>query len=46
VCYQDFGPLYERMKTAPDIEPHEVVKGDGVISLGTLVYFKKRGTQH
>jgi hypothetical protein len=34
------------MKTAPDIEPHEVVKGDGVISRGTLVYFKKRGTQH
>src|SRR5215469_11963299 len=46
VCYQDFGPLYERMKTAPDIEPHEVVKGDGVISRGTLAYFKKRGTQH
>jgi hypothetical protein len=40
------GTLCERIKTAPDIDPHEVVEGDGMISRRTLAYFKKRGTQH
>jgi phenylalanine-4-hydroxylase len=40
-CYQDFGPLYERLETLPDIEPRELVEGDKVISRGTLQHFKK-----
>jgi phenylalanine-4-hydroxylase len=41
-CYQDFGPLYERLATANDIEPHEVVLGDNVITKGTLEYFRQK----
>jgi phenylalanine-4-hydroxylase len=41
-CYQDFGPLYERIKTAPDIAPDHLVAGDEVISKGTLDYFKRK----
>jgi phenylalanine-4-hydroxylase len=40
-CYQDFGPLYERIRTASDIEAHEVVAGDQVIHRGSLAYFEK-----
>jgi phenylalanine-4-hydroxylase len=42
-CYRDFGPLYERMATASDIEPHALIEGDAVITRGTLDYFKDRG---
>src|SRR5262249_25270319 len=41
-CYQDFGPLYERMKAASDIAPDQLVVEDEVISRGTLDYFKTR----
>lgn len=41
-CYQDFGPLYERMGTASDIEAHELLDGDDVLTKGTLAYFKER----
>jgi phenylalanine-4-hydroxylase len=41
-CYRDFGPLYERMKTASDIAPDQLIAGDKVISRGTLDYFKNR----
>jgi phenylalanine-4-hydroxylase len=41
-CYQDFGPLYQRLATASDIEADELVPGDTVISRGTLAYFKDR----
>ena len=40
-CYQDFGPIYERIRTATDIEPHELIAGDEVLTRGTLVYFKE-----
>jgi phenylalanine-4-hydroxylase len=39
-CYQDFGSLYERLKTVSDIEPRELVAGDEVITRGTLKHFK------
>jgi phenylalanine-4-hydroxylase len=39
-CYQDFGTLYERLKTVSDIEPRELVAGDEVITRGTLKHFK------
>ena len=41
-CYQDFGPLYERMKTASDIAPDQLVEEDEVISRGTLDYFRRK----
>jgi phenylalanine-4-hydroxylase len=40
-CYQDFGPLYERLAAATDIEPFELIEGDEVLTRGTLAYFKK-----
>jgi phenylalanine-4-hydroxylase len=41
-CYQDFGPLYERVKIASDIAPDQLAEGDEVVNRGTLAYFKKR----
>jgi phenylalanine-4-hydroxylase len=42
-CYQDFGPLYARLKDAADIEPHQTVPEDRVLHRGTLGYFRARG---
>ena len=41
-CYRDFAPIYERIRTATDIEAHEVLNGDDVVTRGTLAYFKKK----
>jgi phenylalanine-4-hydroxylase len=41
-CYQDFGPLYERVSKASDIEPDELLDGDDVLTKGTLAYFKEQ----
>jgi phenylalanine-4-hydroxylase len=41
-CYQDFAPIYERTRTAIDIEAHDVLNGDDVVTRGTLAYFKKK----
>jgi phenylalanine-4-hydroxylase len=41
-CYQDFGPLYQRLSTSSDIEADQLVPGDKVISQGTLDYFKQK----
>jgi phenylalanine-4-hydroxylase len=41
-CYQDFGPIYERIRLAPDIQPHELVDSDEVLTRGNLDYFKDR----
>jgi phenylalanine-4-hydroxylase len=41
-CYRDFGPLYEQMATATDVEPHALIEGDTVITQGTLGYFRDR----
>jgi phenylalanine-4-hydroxylase len=40
-CYQDFGPVYERLAAATDIEPFELIERDEVLTRGTLAYFKK-----
>jgi len=40
-CYRDFGPIYERLATASDIEPHEVIASDKVLTKGTFAYFEK-----
>lgn len=39
-CYRDFGPIYERLATANDIEANELVPGDEVLTKGTLAYFR------
>ena len=41
-CYEDFGPLYERLAGTSDIEANELVPGDKVITKGTLEYFKRK----
>lgn len=41
-CYQDFGPLYERIATASDVEAHELLPGDDVLTKGTLAYFNAK----
>ncbi len=42
-CYQDFGALYERVRSAPDIEAHEVVAADEVLNRGDFHYFRDKG---
>jgi phenylalanine-4-hydroxylase len=41
-CYRDFGPLYERLRSATDIEAHAIVPGDDVVTEGTLAYFGEK----
>jgi phenylalanine-4-hydroxylase len=43
-CYKDFGSIYERLRTASEIEPDELVAGDTVFHRGTLDYFRKKRT--
>jgi phenylalanine-4-hydroxylase len=43
-CYQDFAPIYERMASATDIEPDQVLDGDDVVTRGTFAYFKRKRT--
>lgn len=38
-CYQDFAPIYQRIRTEADIEPHQILDTDDVITKGTLAYF-------
>lgn len=42
-CYQDFGPLYDRLSAAPDIEPDALVEADRIISRGDFRTFGPRG---
>ena len=41
-CHQDFAPIYERIGSATEIEPDEVLEGDEVMTRGTLRYFNKK----
>lgn len=41
-CYQDFDPIYERIRAAPDIEANELIDNDEVITRGDLGYFKDK----
>ena len=41
-CYQDFGPIYQRLGTVSEIEPDEILAGDDVVTRGTLAYFKSK----
>ena len=42
-CYQDFGPLYDRVRSAPDIEAHELTESDQVLTRGDFRYFRDKG---
>ena len=41
-CYQDFGPFYDQLRDAPDIEAHALAEGDRIITMGDLRYFSAR----
>ena len=42
ICYQDFSDAYQRVRTAPQIEAHQLVDDDDVISRGSLAYFNRQ----
>jgi len=42
-CGQDFGPLYEQLRAAPDIEAHELTPQDRVLTRGDFAYFRAKG---
>jgi len=42
-CYRDFGPVYDRLRSAGDIEAHEFIEGDRLIARGDLHYFGAKG---
>src|SRR5208283_2378167 len=42
-CDLDFGPLYERLRAAPDIEAHELAPQDRILTRGDLAYFRAKG---
>ncbi len=42
-CYQDFGPAYDRLRRARDIEAHELAEDDRIITRGGLHYFRAKG---
>lgn len=42
----DFGPIYERVKGAPEFEPGEVLATDRVITRGTGAYHAARRKEH
>ena len=41
-CYQDFGELYEQVKSQTDFEASDLTLDDDVLTVGTREYFKKR----
>ncbi len=41
-CYQDFGDVYRQVRTQPDFEAHEIVRGDVVLHEGTRDYFEHK----
>ena len=43
-CDQDFGPLYERLRGAPDIEAHELTPQDRILTRGDFAYFRAKGS--
>ncbi len=43
-CRDDFGPLYDRLRSGPTHAAHEIADGDAVITRGGMGYFQaKRG---
>ena len=44
-CFADFGDLYDRLASQPDIEPNALTDADRVLSRGTLAYFHAKAQQ-
>ncbi|MBI1868141.1 MAG: phenylalanine 4-monooxygenase [Methylocystis sp.] len=42
-CYEDFGPLYDRLRSAADIEAHELAPSDRIVTKGDFHYFRAKG---
>lgn len=45
-CYRDFGQIYDRLRTAQDMEAHELAPGDRIITRGDFHYFRNKGEVH
>lgn len=45
-CYRDFGPIYDRLRSAPDLEAHELAPTDHIITRGDFHYFRSKGKAH
>jgi len=45
-CYRDFGDLYHTLRFERDIEPHEIVDGDRVVTRGDHHYFDRKRGKH
>jgi phenylalanine-4-hydroxylase len=43
-CYQDFGPIYDRLTGQPTLEPHEIAPGDHIVTRGDFHYFHAKAT--
>ena len=41
-CYRDFGPVYDVLAAASDIEPFALTDGDEVLTRGTQAHFALR----
>jgi phenylalanine-4-hydroxylase len=41
-AYQDFGPIYDRLRGATDFAPYELTAGDRLISRGDFHYFRAK----
>jgi phenylalanine-4-hydroxylase len=37
-CYRDFGPIYDRLRTLPELSPGEIVPDDRVVTAGDHHY--------
>ncbi len=42
-CGQDFGTLYDNLRTEPDLEAHEIAPGDRILTKGDFHYFRAKG---
>jgi phenylalanine-4-hydroxylase len=42
-CYQEFGALYDRLRSGPELEAHALAESDGIIDRGDFHYFRAKG---
>lgn len=40
-CYRDFGTVYCELRNATDLEPHDILPEDTVLTYGTQAYFQR-----
>lgn len=41
-CYQDFAPIYDRLIAQPTLDPHEIARGDRIVTRGDFHYFRAK----